>query len=156
VAIKESLTIGQCAKICNVAAGTVVKWFDSNMLEGYRLPGSGDRRVTRSSLISFLDKHGISTPSQLLEGQVKPQVRKYRSIRNAYLVVICDKDTNAVLSAAIWSSPEWEQSQALQHRTYVAYQTAADTYADAEARLREHLKSMDRYKWLLEYLDKSI
>lgn len=40
----------------------------------------------------------------------------------AYLIAICDPETNAIKGAAIWSSPEWEQSMMLEDYTYVAWQ----------------------------------
>ena len=56
---KEVLTTGEVAKICNVAARTVSKWFDKGDIEGYRIPGSKDRRIPKSSLIKFMKQHGI-------------------------------------------------------------------------------------------------
>ncbi|MHC4544783.1 MAG: response regulator [Planctomycetota bacterium] len=56
------LTIGNVAKICNVASRTVSKWFDSGQLKGYRLPGSKDRRILVSELIRFMEMHNIPTP----------------------------------------------------------------------------------------------
>lgn len=52
--IKDVLTSGEVAKVCNVAPRTVAKWIDSGTLQGYKLPGSRDRRVTKVSLLSFL------------------------------------------------------------------------------------------------------
>ncbi|MCS5632703.1 MAG: response regulator [Pirellulaceae bacterium] len=52
-------TTGQVAKICKVAPRTVSKWFDSGRLQGYRIPGSQDRRIPRDSLIKFLKEHGM-------------------------------------------------------------------------------------------------
>jgi hypothetical protein len=72
----------------------------------------------------------------------------------AYLIVICDNVTNAILSATIWSSPEWEQSRCLDQRTYVAYATSGPSYAEAKegiVRAMEHPQS--RYHWLLNHLD---
>ena len=43
--VKDVLTTGEVAKICNVAPRTVSKWFDSGALHGYRIPGSKDRRI---------------------------------------------------------------------------------------------------------------
>src|SRR5688572_17759958 len=40
--VKDVLTTGEVAKICNVAPRTVSKWFDSGALRGYRIPGSKD------------------------------------------------------------------------------------------------------------------
>jgi len=56
---KEVLTTGEVAKVCNVAPRTVSKWFDSGQLKGYRIPGSKDRRIPVSQLISFMKAHNI-------------------------------------------------------------------------------------------------
>jgi len=56
---KEVLTTGEVAKICNVAPRTVSKWFDSGQLQGYRIPGSKDRRIPMSQLIRFMKEHNI-------------------------------------------------------------------------------------------------
>lgn len=73
--------------------------------------------------------------------------------RDAYLIVVCDKETNAVKSVCIWSSPEWEQSRCLDDVTYVAYATKGATYADAR---RGVLQAMahprSRYHWLIKGL----
>jgi len=52
-------TTGQVAKICKVAPRTVIKWFDSGRLKGYRIPGTRDRRIPRAYLIKFLKEHGM-------------------------------------------------------------------------------------------------
>jgi excisionase family DNA binding protein len=57
--LKDVLTTGQVARICNVAPRTVSKWFDSGQLRGYRIPGSKDRRIPVQSLIRFMKAHGI-------------------------------------------------------------------------------------------------
>lgn len=56
---KDVLTTGEVARICNVASRTVSKWFDSGQLQGYRIPGSKDRRIPVSSLVKFMKSHGI-------------------------------------------------------------------------------------------------
>lgn len=77
-------------------------------------------------------------------------------MHSAYLIVICDRETNAVMGAQIWSSPEWEQSRCLPCPTYVAYQVGGcKSFHEA----REHLVKVisdprSRYHWLLDYLDK--
>lgn len=53
------LTTGEVAIHCKVAARTVSKWIDCGRLEGYRIPGSRDRRVTRDALENFMRKHGL-------------------------------------------------------------------------------------------------
>lgn len=52
-------TTGQVAKRCKVAPRTVSKWFDSGRLQGYRIPGSEDRRVPEASLRRFLLASGM-------------------------------------------------------------------------------------------------
>lgn len=56
---------------------------------------------------------------------------------SAYLIVICDTETNAILRVEIWSSPEWEQSRCLDTPTYVAYEVRHETYAKAKERMLE-------------------
>lgn len=56
---KDVLTTGEVAKICNVASRTVSKWFDSGQIEGYRIPGSKDRRIPVANLMTFMKQHNI-------------------------------------------------------------------------------------------------
>lgn len=56
---KDVLTTGEVARICNVAPRTVSKWFDSGQLNGYRIPGSKDRRIPLNGLIRFMKQHNI-------------------------------------------------------------------------------------------------
>ena len=56
---KSVLTTGEVAAICKVAARTVSKWIDTGRLEGYRIPGSRDRRVTRDALDRFIRENGL-------------------------------------------------------------------------------------------------
>lgn len=58
---KEVLTTGEVARICHVAPRTVSKWFDSGKLQGYRIPGSRDRRIPRRQLLAFMRAYGIPT-----------------------------------------------------------------------------------------------
>ena len=58
-------TTGQVAKICKVAPRTVSKWFDSNELKGYRIPGSKDRRIPAENLRAFMARHEV--PMELLD-----------------------------------------------------------------------------------------
>ena len=54
---KNVLTTGQVAKICHVAPRTVSKWFDTGQLQGYRIPGSKDRRIPVDKLLRFMESH---------------------------------------------------------------------------------------------------
>ena len=78
---KDVLTTGEVAKICNVAARTVSKWFDSGQIEGYRIPGSKDRRIPVQSLMKFMQEHGIP-----LDGLMAGNTR----------VLIVDSDSDVV------------------------------------------------------------
>ena len=59
--LKDVLTTGQVARICNVAPRTVTKWFDSGQLRGYRIPGSRDRRIPAAELARFMKSHNMPT-----------------------------------------------------------------------------------------------
>jgi len=56
---KDVFTTGEVAKICRVGVSTVLKWFNSGRLKGYRMPGSQDRRIPIENLIRFMKEHGI-------------------------------------------------------------------------------------------------
>jgi len=68
--LKDVLTTGEVAKICNVAPRTVSKWFDSGALTGYRIPGSKDRRIPLNQLIRFMKHHGMPL-NGLMTGQTR-------------------------------------------------------------------------------------
>jgi excisionase family DNA binding protein len=61
---KDVLTTGDVARLCGVTIRTVIKWFEAGRLEGYRLPGSRDRRFTRAAVERFVHGHGL--PAELL------------------------------------------------------------------------------------------
>lgn len=67
--MKEVYTTGEVAKICSVTIRTVIKWFESGKLQGYKIPGSRDRRIPRASLLEFLDEYQI--PATNLDGNKK-------------------------------------------------------------------------------------
>lgn len=72
-AVKDVLTTGEVAKICNVAPRTVSKWFDSGALHGYRIPGSKDRRIPLNQLIRFMKQHGMPL-NGLMTGCTRVQI----------------------------------------------------------------------------------
>src|ERR1700689_5499102 len=71
--LKDVLTTGEVAKICNVAPRTVSKWFDSGALRGYRIPGSKDRRIPLNQLIRFMKQHGMPL-NGLMTGCTRVQI----------------------------------------------------------------------------------
>jgi excisionase family DNA binding protein len=56
---KKALTTGEVARICSVSGRTVAGWIDAGRLDGYRIPGSRDRRVTHESLRRFIKDSGM-------------------------------------------------------------------------------------------------
>lgn len=54
-------TTGDVAELCQVTPRTVCKWFDVGLIEGFCLPLSGDRRISRDSLVRFMKKHNFPT-----------------------------------------------------------------------------------------------
>lgn len=91
---KDVLTTGEVAKICNVAARTVSKWFDSGKIDGYRIPGSRDRRIPVQALKSFMLEHGIP-----IDGMMSGTTR--------VLVVDSDKDVLATLERVFEEQTEY-------------------------------------------------
>lgn len=76
------------------------------------------------------------------------------NIYSAYLIIICDTKTNAILDVNIWSSPEWEQSRRLKHPTYIAYQVDdCSSFQEAKTELlsRLNMPGYERYKRLLDF-----
>ena len=58
-------TTGEIAKLVSVNFRTVIRWIERGELEGYKLPGRGDHRVTRSALLAFIEKHKMPMPEEL-------------------------------------------------------------------------------------------
>jgi len=76
-------------------------------------------------------------------------------LRNApaYLVVICEPGTNAIIETAIWSSPEWEQSECLNLPTFVAYKVESRDFSQArDLMLWSIADERSRYHWLTKYM----
>lgn len=69
--MKKVFTTGQVAKLCNVASRTVLRWFDSGRLRGYRIPGSQDRRIPRTHLIRFLKEFSKPIPDVLDDSKIR-------------------------------------------------------------------------------------
>lgn len=56
---KDVLTTGQVAKILRVAPNTVVKLVDTGALNGWKIPGSKDRRVDSCEVRAFCSANNI-------------------------------------------------------------------------------------------------
>jgi excisionase family DNA binding protein len=64
-AVIETLTSTEAARICGVSFRTVIRWIERGDLQGYRLPGRGDYRVTAAELLRFMRVHGMPTPDEM-------------------------------------------------------------------------------------------
>ncbi|MEZ6194449.1 MAG: response regulator [Planctomycetota bacterium] len=70
--MKDVYTTGQVAKICKVTIRTVIKWFESGKLEGYKIPASKDRRIPREALLKFLREHRIPVDPSVFD--LRPKI----------------------------------------------------------------------------------
>jgi excisionase family DNA binding protein len=52
-------TVGQVAELTGLSKRTIVRQIDKGLLPGYRLPQSGDRRVTALELARYLRKYDL-------------------------------------------------------------------------------------------------
>jgi hypothetical protein len=68
---KRVFTTGEVATLFGVAPRTVGKWFDTGRIKGFRLPPSGDRRMTRDSLLLFAEEMRNDEAVRLLAGGVR-------------------------------------------------------------------------------------
>jgi hypothetical protein len=58
--LRQTLTTGQIAHVCDVAPRTASRWIDSGRLPGYLVPGSRARRVRLPDFVEFLVKNNMS------------------------------------------------------------------------------------------------
>jgi hypothetical protein len=56
---KEVFTTGEAAKLCYLSQQTVIRCFDNGTLQGFKVPGSKFRRITRAGLIEFMVVNAI-------------------------------------------------------------------------------------------------
>ena len=52
----------EAAKLLNVCSRTAMKWFDAGLIDGFTLPGSGDRRFLKSSVLALARANGTISP----------------------------------------------------------------------------------------------
>lgn len=57
---KEFLTTGEAARLLNISRSTVSRDFDRGLLQGRKNPITGERLISRDSLISFMKKYKLS------------------------------------------------------------------------------------------------
>src|SRR6185295_9293124 len=54
----KDLTSGQVAKICDLSPKKINTLIDTGMLPGFKIPGSGHRRICRKELLRFMQTNG--------------------------------------------------------------------------------------------------
>jgi hypothetical protein len=77
----------------------------------------------------------------------------------AYLIAICDYETNNIVGADIWSSPEYEQPRCLSKvMTYIVFSMKGESFQKAKDQMIKHLISSfevtgnDRYYRFLKLI----
>jgi len=78
-------TTGHVARLCGVAPRTVSKWVDGGKLNGYRIPGSQDRRIQREDLLRFLTDNHL------------PQAKLFEEFKEFHVLVL-STDLNLVFA----------------------------------------------------------
>ena len=61
---KEFLTTGEVAKHCGVNFRTVIRWVDKGLLDAYKLPGRGDKRIPVHAFLKFLNDNNLPVPEE--------------------------------------------------------------------------------------------
>lgn len=56
---ERMLTTGEAARMTGYCVRTVVKWFDTGLIAGYRVPGGQDRRINERSLRQMANRLGM-------------------------------------------------------------------------------------------------
>jgi len=67
--MKNILTTGTIARLCEVAPRTAAKWFDQGHLKGYRIPGGRERRVPIESFKAFCQRYGLTYALRKIEAE---------------------------------------------------------------------------------------
>lgn len=62
---KLVFTTGEVAELCKLSLHTIIRCFDGDRLQGYRVPGSRFRRIPRESLLKFMEENNIPIPEEL-------------------------------------------------------------------------------------------
>ena len=57
--LPDTLTTGEVARRCGVDFRTVSRWIERGLLQAYKLPGRGDRRVPREELTRLMRANNI-------------------------------------------------------------------------------------------------
>ena len=77
--MKKIYTTGEVAKLLGININTVIKWFDDGKIEGFRLPGSRERRITHNALLQFMNGNNI--PLELIQNS-SPDSDRRKNLRH--------------------------------------------------------------------------
>ena len=61
----NNFTTGQVAEFCDVSQRTVINWIERGELSAHKLPGRGDRRISRPELEAFFTRNNLPLPEGL-------------------------------------------------------------------------------------------
>jgi len=64
---KEFLTTGEAAKLVNISRSTISRNFDKGIFQGKKNPITGERLISRESLINFMKQYNLPVDSLALE-----------------------------------------------------------------------------------------
>jgi len=68
------LSTAEAARVCGMSTATMIRRFDEGKVQGYRLPGSGFRRIPREALVEFCRAYDL--PLDFSNGSAKPIAAK--------------------------------------------------------------------------------
>lgn len=100
---KHVFTTGVVSKILSVAPRTVSKWVDTGRLKGHRIPGSQDRRVVYSDLITFVKSNNIQISPQGQETLKKRGINLHQENGEVYeeLITIRPGDIVTLMAGSV-------------------------------------------------------
>ena len=64
---KEFLTTGEAAKLVNISRSTMSRNFDKGIFQGKKNPITGERLISRESLINFMKQYNLPVDSLAAE-----------------------------------------------------------------------------------------
>lgn len=67
---RRYLTTGDISRLMDVAPRTVTIWIDSDLLRGFKIPGSNHRRVRPMDLLDFCREQKLPFPPEIAPGVV--------------------------------------------------------------------------------------
>lgn len=63
------LTTGDVRRLLGVSYSLAIRWVDSGLLPGFKVPGSRHRRVLVCEFVKFCQRHDLPIPQELHDGR---------------------------------------------------------------------------------------